>query len=134
MAAVKPKVLTYAVSVDRGGRLSADDEPPTLVLSEEWTPDHMLLAAVLRCSIVSLGYHARRADVDVAASGTVTGTVTIPEGEQRFRFVEIAVALDVELTPRPAPEALAQLLERAERDCFVGASLVAKPSYRWEVR
>jgi organic hydroperoxide reductase OsmC/OhrA len=130
---LKPKVLTYAVALDRAGRFSADDEPPTIELSEEWTPDHMLLAAVLRCSVVSLAYHARRAGIDVVASGNAKGTVTIPDGEQRFRFVEVAVAVEVELDPRPDPAALAQLLERAERDCFVGASLVAKPTYSWTV-
>ena len=65
--------------------------------------------------------------------GTARGVVTIPEGERRFRFVEIAVALDVELDPLPDPDALAQLLERAERDCFVGASLISKPEYHWKV-
>ena len=30
-------------------------------------------------------------------------------------------------------DALAELLAKAERDCFVGASLTAKPSYRWTV-
>jgi organic hydroperoxide reductase OsmC/OhrA len=134
VATVKPKVLSYAVALDRAGRFSADDEPPTIELGDEWTPDHMLLAAVLRCSVVSLAYHARRGGIDVTAAGTATGEVTIPDGEQRFRFVEVAVALDVELEPRPEPSALAQLLERAERDCFVGASLVAKPTYSWQVR
>jgi organic hydroperoxide reductase OsmC/OhrA len=133
MAAVKPKEFTYAVAVDRDGRMAAEDEPPTHEVGDEWTPDHLLLAAVVRCAIVALQFHARRAHVDVVAAGTATGRVARPEGEERFRFVEIAVDLEVALEPRPEPEALAGLLERAERDCFVGASLVAKPGYRWRV-
>jgi hypothetical protein len=35
--------------------------------------------------------------------------------------------------PEPEPDALAQLLAAAERDCFVGSSLTAKPTYRWVV-
>ena len=33
----------------------------------------------------------------------------------------------------PEPDALSELLALAERDCFVGSSLTAKPSYRWVV-
>jgi organic hydroperoxide reductase OsmC/OhrA len=131
MATMNPKVLTYAVSVDAAGRMIADDEP--VELGGQWTPDHLLLAAVVRCAIVSLAYHGRRAGVDVVASGAANGTVTIPEGEERFRFVEIAVDLSVTIDPRPEPEALEQLLAKAERDCFVGASLITKPVYRWTV-
>ena len=66
-------------------------------------------------------------------AATRAGASTIPEGEERFRFVEIDVEIDGELDPRPEPAALAQLLARAERDCFVGSSLIAKPAYRWHV-
>ena len=134
MASVKPKEFTYLVGVDREGRMAAEGEPASLEPGEEWTPDHLLLAAVVRCSIVALEFHARRMHVDVAtSSGVASGRVTIPDGEQRFRFVEIDVELDVTLEPRPEPDALKSLLERAERDCFVGASLVVKPAYRWNV-
>jgi hypothetical protein len=37
----------------------------------------------------------------------------------------------VELDPEPDPPALTELLALAERDCFIGSSLTAKPSYRW---
>jgi hypothetical protein len=39
----------------------------------------------------------------------------------------------VELEPEPEQTALAELLALAERDCFVGSSLTAEPSYRWTV-
>ncbi len=134
MSAVKPKVFAYAVAVDRAGRISAEDEANFVDVGDEWTADHLLLAAVVRCSIVSLSFHARRRHLDVTASGSARGTVTKPEGEDRFRFVEIAVEVEAEIDPQPEPEALAQVLELAERDCFVGASLVAKPAYSWHVR
>ena len=47
--------------------------------------------------------------------------------------MEVTVELSVQLEPEPVPDAVAELLEKAERDCFVGASLTAKPSYRWIV-
>ena len=30
-------------------------------------------------------------------------------------------------------ETLRELLSKAERDCFIGASLAVKPTYRWRV-
>lgn len=131
MPALKPKSFTYDVAVDEQGRIATDGT--AVELGEEWTADHVLLAAVVRCSIASLAFHARRADLDHAAAGTAVGTVTMPEGEERYRFVSIDVELDVRLDPAPDADALAELLAKAERDCFVGSSLKAKPSYTWRV-
>ena len=39
--------------------------------------------------------------------------------------------IDAQLTPRA--EDTSGLIERAERDCFVGASLRIKPEYEWHV-
>jgi uncharacterized OsmC-like protein len=133
MTVVKPKAFAYEVVVDRAGRMSAEDEATFVAVGDEWTPDHLLLAAVVRCSLASLVFHARRADVDCVGSGIARGTVTKPEGEERYRFVEVRVALDVELDPPLEDEALGELVAKAERDCFVGASLVSKPSYAWRV-
>jgi hypothetical protein len=43
--------------------------------------------------------------------------------------VELALKLELE----PEADTLAELLTLAERDCFVGSSLTAKPRYRWVV-
>jgi hypothetical protein len=48
-------------------------------------------------------------------------------------MVETEIDLAVEIDPEPEPTALADLLALAERDCFVGSSLTAKPTYRWTV-
>jgi hypothetical protein len=133
MAAVKPKAFAYEVVVDRAGRMCAEDEDRFVEVGDEWTADHLLLGAVVRCSIASLAFHARRADRDHLASGTARGTVTKPDGEDCYRFVEIDVSLDVELDPPLEDGALAELVAKAERDCFVGSSLKTKPSYRWRV-
>ena len=90
-----------------------------------------MLAGLVRCSLTSLGYHARRAGIEVAGSGDASGTVTKRDDDGRYAFVEIACRFDVELTP--PPDDLAALLGKAERDCFVGASLTAKPTYVWNV-
>jgi hypothetical protein len=45
--------------------------------------------------------------------------------------VEIDVQVDAELTPRASETA--ELIEKAERDCFVGASLTLAPRYTWRL-
>ena len=126
------KRFEYAVSVDRAGRLAAEEGGP-LPLPEEWTPDHLLLAALARCTIESMRYHAARAGGDLVAEATSFGAVTKREEDGRYAFVEIACHIDVELEPEPSAEELGALVDKAERDCFVGASLTVKPAYRWQV-
>jgi organic hydroperoxide reductase OsmC/OhrA len=122
----------YAIAVDRAGRLSAQGGSP-LELGEDWTPDHLLLAALARCTLESLRYHAQRANIEVRAGATASGTVTKRDEDGRYAFVEIDCRIDAELEPRPAAEELTALLAKAERGCFVGASLTAPPRYRWRV-
>ena len=60
--------------------------------------------------------------------------MTRREEDGRFAFVEIRVDLDVTLpTPRRPPDDVRELIMKGERDCFVGASLTAKPDYHWTV-
>src|SRR6478752_888462 len=124
--AVKAKELRYAVDLTTAGELT-DENGVALDAPAEWSPEHLLLAALMRCSLKSLRYHAERSGVDVrSASGSSRTLVTKRETGDRY-------ALVVELAPEPEPDALAELLALAERDCFVGSSLTAKPSYRWVV-
>ena len=124
------KVLEYAVEVDNGGRMTIPGGgqfmPP-----EGWSADHLLLAALVRCSIDSFAYHARRAGHEVTASGEAQGTITKSGEDGRYRFVTIDVRINAQLTPRAAD--VDGLLAKAERDCFIGASLTLKPEYEWHV-
>jgi uncharacterized OsmC-like protein len=129
--AVRAKELRYAVDLSATGELT-DEHGAALETPAGWSPEHLLLAALVRCSLKSLRYHAERKGVDVrSASGSARTLVTKRETDDRFALVETAVELAVKLEPEP--EMLAQLLALAERDCFVGSSLTAKPSYRWVV-
>ena len=128
--AVTGKTFQYDVELDSGGRLTIPGGGQ-LVPPEGWSADHLLLAALVRCSIDSLAYHARRAGHDVDAMGSAHGTIMKAGDDGRYRFVVIGVRLDVHLTPR-ADDA-DELIMKAERDCFVGASLTVKPEYEWHV-
>ena len=124
------KVLEYAIDVDRAGRMTMPGGGQ-FVPPEGWSADHLLLAALVRCSIDSFTYHARRAGHEVQASGEAQGIVTKHGEDGRYRFKEIDVRIDVELTPRTnEPD---DMIAKAERDCFIGASLVVKPEYTWHV-
>jgi uncharacterized OsmC-like protein len=126
----KAKEFHYAIELDRAGRLTADGRAP-LELDPAWTPEHLVLAGLVRCTLQSLRFHAERAAVDFLASATASARVTRREGDERYAFVEIDVDLDLEI--EPLPNELRELLEKAERDCFVGASLRPSPRYRWRV-
>ena len=131
----RPRVFEFAVEVDEDWNATGDRGGSPLPGAErgEWTPEHLLLAGLCRCVLTSLRFHADRARIAVESSGRARGTVTRRAEDGRFAFVEIDVELDLVLDPLPDDEALGALLAKGERDCFVGASLTATPTYRWTV-
>ena len=130
VAQARAKEFSYALGMDRTSRLTADGQG-ALILEDAWTPEHLVLAALVRCTLKSLRFHANRAGIDFVATASATGRVTKREDDGRYAFVEIGAEFDVEL--EPVPPDLAGLLAKAERDCFVGASLTPHPTYRWRV-
>lgn len=129
MAEPRARVFEYEVAYD--GTAVATAEGTTVEVPENWSPEHLVLAALLDCSLTSLRYHARKEDVAVTARGGASGTVTCREDDGRFAFVDIEARIHVRFEPAPVDRAV--LLEKAERDCFVGASLTAPPRYVWDV-
>ena len=129
---MKAKEFRYAIALDPAGRVTADGKAP-LDLDPAWTPEHLVLAGLVRCTAQSLRFHAERAEVDFVMSAAASARVTRPAPGERYAFVELEVELDLELEPVPNGEALHELLALAERDCFVGASLTPAPRYRWRV-
>jgi uncharacterized OsmC-like protein len=128
--AQRAKVLEFAAMVDRSGSFAALGGEP-VHRDADIAAEHLLLAALVRCSLTSLRYHARRVGADAVGSGTAHGTVTKRESDGRYAFVDIQAEFEVEV--EPPPDDLHALLERTERDCFIAASLTAKPTYRWTV-
>jgi len=114
----------------RDGRFSAEGE--VVEVPESWTPEHSVLAGLLDCSLTSLRYHALRLGIAVHAEGSARGEITRRE-DGRYGFVSIEVRFDVALDPTPEEADAAELFVKAERDCFVGASLTPAPSYTWNV-
>ena len=127
----RAKTFSYAVSLDGEWTARSEEGGSPLVLEEAWSPEHLVLAGLARCTLTSLRYHASRGGIEVGGSADARGEVTQRDTDGRYAFVRVKVALDVTLEPRP-PD-VRELISKAERDCFVGASLTAKPRYRWTV-
>lgn len=124
------RTFEYAVSLDREWTARSGEGGPPIPADDAWAPEHLVLAGLMRCTLMSLRFHARDG-IEVTASADASGTVTRRESDGRYAFARIAVDLDVTL--EPSPENVRELLAAAERDCFVGASLTVAPEYRWVV-
>lgn len=129
--AVRAKHFDYWISLDESGTLSADGNPARI--EGDASAEHLLLAALARCSISSLEHFAGQRKIEVGASAYASGTVTRREEDDRYGFVELECKLDIRLEPEPDAEELKSLLQSAEWGCFIGASLKPAPRYRWRV-
>jgi organic hydroperoxide reductase OsmC/OhrA len=130
--AIRAKTLEYEAAIDARGQLSAEGCPP-FSLPDEWEAEHLLLAALIRCTLASLRNGAKRDGVQVRGSGRAAGTITKRDSDGRYAFVAIEAELDVEFEPEPDAETVRELLERAERGCFISNSLAVSPRYVWRV-
>jgi organic hydroperoxide reductase OsmC/OhrA len=129
--ALRAKHFEYWISLDEDGSLSADGSPVTD--HREVGAEHLLLAALARCSISSLEHFAGQRSLEVLASALASGTVTRRENEERYGFVNFECKLEVQLTGELPDDELRTLLESAEWGCFIGASLKPAPEYSWRV-
>jgi organic hydroperoxide reductase OsmC/OhrA len=121
----------YAVEVDRAGR-AAVDGGRARDLGDEWTPEHLVLAALAKCVLLSLDYHGRRDELNVAATARAAGAV-FERADGSWGFVELRSRVEATVEPAPDEEALSALVARAERGCFVGASFDPRPAYAWTI-
>lgn len=128
--AVTPRVLEYDVSVDHNRTAKGGRGGDAISADEAWAAEHLVLAGLVRCTLSSLDYSAGRAGVDVVASGRANGAVT-KRDDERYAFVRIDMHL--ELDPATNPNAVKELVARAEKGCFVDNSLITRPDYHWTV-
>jgi organic hydroperoxide reductase OsmC/OhrA len=131
--AAEPRVLEFDVSVD-DDRSSRSALGGTAIAREDaWWPEHLVLAALVRCTLASMDYSARKAGLDVVGSGRAHGTVTKRAADGLYAFVDVQSELEIELDPMPVREIVADLVEKAERGCFVSNSLTTAPRHHWTV-
>jgi len=131
--ATRPRILEFDVTVDRDrvARSALGGSP--LPREAEWWAEHVVLAGLVRCTLASMDYSARRLGFNSVGSGQAHGTVTKRDEDGLYAFVDIQTRLEIQLAPPPDPDALSELLANAEHGCFVSNSLTAKPRHRWIV-
>ena len=129
----RPRVLNFDVSIDSAGDARSALGGSALPREVEWWAEHLVLAGLVRCTLASMDYSARRAGFDSQGSGRAHGVVTKREDDGLYGFVEIETTLDVDLAPAPEAAALRDLVAHAERGCFVSNSLKVEPRHRWIV-
>lgn len=128
-----PRVLQFDVEVDREGDARSALGGSPIPRETEWWAEHLVLAGLVRCTLASLDYSARRAGVTVVSSGSAHGVVTKRDEDGLHAFVEIETTLKVQVAPMLDDDGLRGLLARAEHGCFVSNSLTARPRHRWIV-
>ncbi|HLF00208.1 MAG TPA: OsmC family protein [Gaiellaceae bacterium] len=128
-----PRVLEFDVTVDQDRVARSALGGSQLPRQAEWWAEHLALAGLVRCTLASMDYAARRAGMNSTGSGEAHGVVTKREDDGLYAFVEIEASLDVQLAPAPDAEELERVVAKAEAGCFVGNSLAVTPRYRWIV-
>ncbi|MFO7590827.1 MAG: OsmC family protein [Acidimicrobiia bacterium] len=131
--AVTARVHEFDVTVDRDRNARSGLGGSPLPREAEWWAEHYVLAGLVRCTLASMDYAARRAGANIVGSGSAHGVVTKRDEDGRYAFVEIEASFDVQLAPAPSPEELPSLVEKAEAGCFVGNSLSVRPAYHWTI-
>ncbi len=131
--AVTARVLEFDVTVDRDRTARSGRGGDAISVDQAWAAEHLVLAGLVRCTLSSLDHSAGRAGLDVAASGRAHGVVTKRDDDGRYAFVRIDVHFELELDAATDPDAVKELVARAEKGCFVGNSLIARPAYQWTV-
>jgi organic hydroperoxide reductase OsmC/OhrA len=128
-----PRVLEFDVSVDADRTARSGRGGPPIAADSAWSAEHLALAALVRCTLTSLDHHTRRDGLSATSTGSARGTVTKRESNGLYAFVDVEARYEVELAHLPDRAALLDLLDRAERGCFVGNSLATRPTYHWTV-
>ncbi len=131
---VKPKSFRYDVQVRWGalkhGTLTASGKPDLEVASPPefrghpgvWTPEHLFVAAVNACTMLTfLSSAARRSVGLIAYESDATGTLEDDDGILRFTCVQLRPRIVV--ASHSDVEKVCAALEEAEANCLIANSL-----------
>lgn len=129
----RPKVLEFEVTVDNRGDAHSNLGGSPLPRAVEWWAEHLVLAGLVRCTLASMAYTARRAGLNATGVGSARGVVTRRDEDGLYAFVDVETTLEVALAPAPEQDVLGELVTHAEQGCFVSNSLTATPRHRWIV-
>ncbi len=129
----KARILEFDVAVAADRSVTSGLGGAPIPAADEWQAEHLVLAALVRCTLASLDFHVRKNGVEATASGSARGVVTKRQEDGLYAFVEIDAELVVDFEPEVEQDVAGELIASAERGCFVGNSLTVRPRYRWIV-
>jgi uncharacterized OsmC-like protein len=134
---MKPLPHRYSVRLSGGpeghATLEVDGAPALLAApplefdgpGDAWSPEHLLLASIEACFLLTLRAVARASKVEFSTvTATIDGTVDRQDGI--IRFTEIVLRPRVVLAPGTDPERALRVVEKSERACLVTASLATR--------
>ncbi len=144
--ALPSKVFTYqAELIWRGGRTAAvtSGNLPELTVAppeefagggdDRWSPEHLFLASLEVCTMLSFLAHCAHNDLEVEDySSAATGSLRRRADDQRYAFTHVAVEVHARMAAGQA-EAARGLTGKAERDCFISASTTATVETDWQI-
>ncbi len=144
--AMRSKVFTYQAELEwQGGRTAtvASGDRPELTIapppdfpageSGRWSPEHLFLAALQSCTMLSFLAHCEHNDLEVTEySASASGSIERRGEDHRYAFTHVAVVVSVRVAAGQA-EAARALTEKAVRDCFITASTTAHIETDWRI-
>jgi len=144
--AMRSKVFTYQAELQwQGGRtatVASGDRPELTVApppdfpageTDRWSPEHLFLAALESCTMLSFLAHCEHSDLTVEGySAAATGSIERRGQDHRYAFTHVAVVVSVRMAAGQAAAARG-LTDKAVRDCFITASTTADIETDWRI-
>ena len=144
--ATRSKVFTYHAELrwqgDRIAAVSSGSRPELPVAppedfpggdAERWSPEHLFLAALQSCTMLSFLAHCAHNDLSVQEySASTSGSIARREADGRYAFGHVEMEVAVRMAPGHAAAAR-ELTGKAERDCFITASTTADVAHDWKI-
>jgi organic hydroperoxide reductase OsmC/OhrA len=140
------KTFRYQTELEwKGGRRSEVRAPgrPALVVtppeefpgaeSGQWNPEHLFVASLQSCTMISFLAHCSHNGVEVVTyRSEAVGELARRDDDRRYAFRSVGMIVSVTVAGGHAPLAQ-QLTWKAERDCFISASTTAAVEVAWRI-
>ena len=140
------KTFTYHAEMEwQGGRLgraTADGRPPVIVAPprdfpggdvSQWSPEHLFLASIQSCTMLSFLAHCSHNGVEVTGyRSQADGEIARREADQRYAFRRVTMIVTAGVAGGHV-ELARGLTAKAERDCFISASTTADVQTAWRI-